>query len=124
MEHSIQVSEDGQYIIIKAVGIINRLLVIQYFIEAHLLGARHGIDHYLVDFTECRNTDTVLRNYTLAYQDMKDPRINQAAHTALLVSPFDHSHDFLEALLRNAGNDVTLFYDRDLAIEYLKRKPV
>jgi hypothetical protein len=119
MSHSIRVSEDGKYIIVQARGQISRLDVIQFFIEAHALGAEHGLDRYLVDFTECRNTDTVLRNYTLAYEDMKDPRISHSACMALLVSPTDHSHDFLESLMCNAGNDVTLFHDRDVAVWHL-----
>lgn len=119
MKYNISVSDDRKFILLKATGIINRLLVIQYFIEAHTLGKQEGINRYLVDFTECRNTDTVLRNYTLAYQDMKDPRIDQGARTALLVSFHDHSHDFLETLLRNSGNDVTLFHDHELALWHL-----
>jgi hypothetical protein len=119
MKHNLSVSEDGKYIILQASGQISRLQVIELFVEAHKLGAEKGLDRYLVDFTECRNTDTVMRNYTLAYEDMKDPRISQSACTALLVSPVDHSHDFLESLMRNAGSDVTLFHDRDLAVWHL-----
>ncbi|MFO7585948.1 MAG: hypothetical protein R6W69_14565 [Anaerolineales bacterium] len=122
MTHHISISEDGKYVLLKANGIISRLHVIQYFIEAHTFGNQNGLDRYLVDFTDCRNTDTVLRNYLLAYQDMKDSRINQEARTALLVSPYDRSHDFLETLLRNAGNDVTLFHDRELAIWHLLKE--
>jgi hypothetical protein len=122
MNQLVSISDDRKYIILKATGSISRVQVIEYFIEAHSLGAEHDIDRYLVDFTECRNTDTVLRNYTLAYQDMKDPRINQSARTALLVSPHDHSHDFIETLLRNSGNDVTLFHDCELAIWHLKKE--
>jgi hypothetical protein len=121
MNHNVSVSNDRKYIVLKATGIINRLLVIQYFIEAHTLGKQEGINRYLVNFTECRNTDTVLRNYTLAYQDMKDPRIDQGARTALLVSLHDHSHDFLETLLRNSGHDVTLFHDHELAVWHLTK---
>lgn len=122
MKHSVSVSEDGKYIVLKASGTISRVQVIIFFIEAHALGQQHGLERYLVDFTECRNTDTVLRNYTLAYQDMKDPRIDQSARTALLVSVHDHSHDFLETLLRNAGNDVTLFQDHELAVWHLLKE--
>lgn len=119
MKHNLSVSEDGKYIILQASGQISRVQVIELFVEAHKLGAEKGLDCYLVDFIECRNTDTVLRNYTLAYEDMKDPRINQFARTALLVSEIDRSHDFLEALMRNSGNDILLFHDRELAIWHL-----
>jgi hypothetical protein len=121
MKYSIVLSEDGKYILLKVVGTISRLQVIECFVEMHLLGAEKGIDRYLIDFTECRNTDTVLRNYTLAYEDMKDSRINPQARSALLVSSFDHSHDFLETLLTNSGVDIILFHDLEPALRYLSK---
>ena len=122
MTYSITASDDKKYIIVKVIGNISRLLAIQYNLEAHALGKELGIDRFLLDFTECRNTDTVLRNYKYVYDDMKNPGINQSARTAMLVSPNDHSHDFIEALFRDARIDVTLFYDRDLALWHLTQK--
>jgi len=121
MSYTIPQAEDGKYIILKVNGTINRQLALQYYLEAHALGAETGIDRYLVDLTECRNTDTVLRNYTFATQDMQNPGINQLARMALLVNPNDHSFDFIETVLRNAGNDVTLFHDLQLSIWHLQR---
>jgi hypothetical protein len=122
MTYSIIASEDKKYITVKVVGNISRLLAIQYNLEAHALGKELEIDCFLLDFTECRNTDTVMRNYKYVYDDMKNPGINQEARTAMLVSPNDHSHDFIESLFRDAGADVTLFQDRDLAVWHLMQK--
>ena len=41
------------------------------------------------------------------------------ARVALLVSPGDHSHDFVETAARNAYLDVTLFRDKDAAVRHL-----
>ncbi len=122
MTYSITASNDKKYILVKAVGTISRQLAMQYNLEAHALGKELGIDRFLLDFTECRNTDTVLRNYKYVYDDMKSPGINQAARTAMLVSSNDHSHDFIEALFRDAGVDVILFHDLELALRYLQQK--
>jgi hypothetical protein len=122
MTYSIETSADKKYIIVKVIGNINRQLAIQYNLEAHALGKELEIDRFLLDFTECKNTDTVVRNYKYVYDDMKNPGINQAARTAMLVSSNDHSHDFIEALFRDAGADVTLFQDRELALWYLLQK--
>ncbi len=119
MNYEITVSKDGKYIILKVVGPISRQLAVKYNLEAHALGKQKGIDRFLLDFTECRNTDTVLRNYKYVYEDMQNPNINQKARTALLVNPNDHSHDFIEALFRNAGADFTLYHDRDVAMWHL-----
>lgn len=122
MTYSITASDDKKYIIVKVIGNISRLLAIQYNLEAHALGKELGIDHFLLDFTECKNTDTVLRNYKYVYDDMKNPGINQAARTAMLVSPTDHTHDFIESLFKDAGADFTLFHDRELALYHLLKK--
>lgn len=122
MTYSITASDDNKYIIVKVIGTISRQLAIQYNLEAHALGKELGIDRFLLDFTECKNTDTVMRNYKYVYDDMKNPGINQAARTAMLVSPNEHSHDFIEALFRDAGADVTLFHDRELALWHLTEK--
>jgi hypothetical protein len=122
MTYSITASDDKKYILVKVTGNISRQLAIQYNLEAHALGKELGIDRFLLDFTECKNTDTVLRNYKYVYDDMKNPGINQAARTAMLVSSNDHSHDFIEALFKDAGVDVTLFHDRELAVWHLTEK--
>jgi hypothetical protein len=120
--YSIDLSEDKKFVILKVSGMINRQLALSYNLEAHTFGAARGVDRFLLDFTDCRNTDTVLRNFTFVNSDMKTPGINWSARVAMLVSPHDRSHDFIEALFRAAGADVTLFHDRDLAVWHLTGK--
>jgi len=119
MAYAITVSNDGKYIILKVTGMIGRQLALKYNLEAHAMGREQGLERFLLDFTECHNTDTVLRNFKYVHDDMQDPGILQTACTSLLVSPTDHSHDFIEALFRDAGADFTLFHDRALAVENL-----
>ena len=119
MSYTISTSEQADYIILKVTGNISRVLAIDYNLEAHALGKQLGISRFLLDFTECRNTDTVLRNYKYVSEDMLNPGINQQACTAMLVSPGDHSHDFIEALFQSHGGNVTLFNDREQAVRHL-----
>jgi hypothetical protein len=117
------VSPDGKYIIQKIVGEIDAEIALDLNRETHALGHRLGINRYLTDVTECRNTDTPLDNYNFAYSDMPDnPGIDRSARVALLVAPEDHSHDFVETTCRNAGLNVTLFRDRDEAIRHLVKE--
>jgi hypothetical protein len=120
MSYSIKPSEDGKYIILKHYGEINRELTTQRNLEAHALGAELGITRHLVDLTEARHVDTITNTYEFAYEDMRLlPGINKNACVAVLVSPDDTSHDFVETVTRNAGQDVTLFRDREAAIQHL-----
>lgn len=121
MEYSIAPSDDEKYIILKVVGQFGRQQALAWHLEAHKMGQEMGIDRFLLDFYEGRNTDTVLRNYTFVSQDMRSPGINLDARIAMLVNPYDHSHDFIEALLKQEGVDVALFYDLEPAITFLNK---
>ena len=120
MSYTIRPSEDGKYIILKHLGEINRKLGVERVIEAHALGAKLGINRYLVDLTEVKNADSIHESYRYAYEDAKNANgIDMSARAAMLVDPEDHSHDFVETVLRNAGHDVKLFRDRESAVRYL-----
>ncbi|MDY0020055.1 MAG: hypothetical protein RBT47_08645 [Anaerolineae bacterium] len=119
MAYSITPSDDGKYIIMKVTGNFNRQLAMQYNLESHTLGKSLGINRYLVDLTEARNLNTTVEDYEFAYKDMKTPEIDRTAIVAVMVSPGDHSHDFIETVARNAGLNTRLFTDRDLAIRHL-----
>lgn len=120
MPCTISPSEDGHYIVLTVRGDLTADSAMRQNLEAHALGEKLGIARFLVDATESRNVESVTRNYRFAYEDMKlPPGINRNARVAMVVSPEDHSHDFIETVSRNAGFDVTLFRDREQAIRHL-----
>jgi hypothetical protein len=123
MSYTIYPSENRRYIVLKHWGEMNSEFGTTRVLEAHKLGAEIGITRYLVDLTEAINIDPVSKSYKYAYEDMSTPSgINRNARVAMLVSPDDHSHDFVETVLRNAGHNVTLFRDRELAIKHLLKE--
>ena len=120
MSYTISPSEDGKYIVLKYFGDVSRKLSIERVIEAHALGEKLGINSYLVDLTEARNIDSIPDLYEYAYKNTKSVSgLNLNARVAMLVDPDDHSHDFVETVLRNAGHNVVLFRDRESAIKHL-----
>jgi hypothetical protein len=120
MVYAISPSKDQKYIVLKHWGELNGKLAMERVVEAHVLGAKLGIARYLVDLTEAKNVDTVTKSYRYAYQDTKTlPEIDKNVRVAMLVSHDDHSHDFVETVLRNAGHNVMLFRERELAIKHL-----
>ena len=120
MGYTITPSADGKYIVLKVTGDMTRRLTMDQNLESHAMGKRLGINRYLVDVTESRNVESVIDNYRFAYEDMRQAAdIDKSARVAVLVSPDDHSHDFVETAARNAGLNVTLFTDRELAVRHL-----
>lgn len=120
MSYTINLSNDGKYIILVVKGEINRQIAIPQNQEAHALGKQKGIQRYLVDLTAARNTDTIPDQYDFAYKDMQQAEgIDRLARVAVLVDPGDHSHDFIETVARNSGQDVRIFKNREAAEAYL-----
>ena len=123
MSYEIYPSENRKYIVLKHYGEMNSEFGMNRVMEAHKLGAEMGITRYLVDLTEAKNIDPAYKSFKYAYDDMTTPSgIDRKARVALLVDPEDHSHDFVETVLRNAGHNVTLFRDRELAIKHLLKE--
>lgn len=121
MGQTINVSDDGKYLILKISGEINRKTAMEYNIESHKKGKELGIKKYLCDLIDAKNIETNIDNYVFAYKDMQNPMaVDTTACVAMVVDPEDHSHDFVETVSRNAGLNVKLFRDYNKAVEYLK----
>jgi hypothetical protein len=120
MEYQITLSEDRRYIVITVRGDINRHSAMQINQEAHEMGRKIGVNRYLMDVRESRNTDSVVDQYEFAYRDMQCcEKIDRFARVAMLVSPEDHSHDFIATVCVNSGLNVAQFTDLQQAIHFL-----
>jgi hypothetical protein len=123
MEYSIKTSDEGDYIILTVVGEFTAKTFMKCIIESHNLGREMGIRNFLVDVTNAKNVDSAMGTYEFAYSDMKKTEgVDPLARVAGLVSPDDHSHDFVETASSNAGMFLKLFTDPNKAIDYLLRK--
>lgn len=125
MEYSVTLSEGGEYIILEVVGEFTAKSFMKCIIEAHTLGMAKNIHAYLVDATRARNIDSAFATQQFAYQDMKSTEgVDPSARVAGLISPDDHSHDFVETVSYNAGMFFKLFTDIDEAKAYLLKRHI
>jgi hypothetical protein len=121
MDYQITPSEDRLYIVITVQGEINRQIAMHINQKAHEMGKETGVNRYLMDLRESRNSDSVVDQYEFAYRDMQSTvEIDRYARVALLVAPEDHSHDFIVTVCVNSGLNVALFTDMQQAIHFLK----
>lgn len=119
-KYTVQASENNDYIVLTIVGDFKAKAMMKYIVEAHAKGATMNIDHFLVDVTGARNVDSVKNNYDFAYSDIRKAQgVNIAAKVVAVVSPEDHTHDFIETVLSNSGLPIKLFRDRKKAIDCL-----
>ena len=119
MEYTISLSENKDFVIAKYVGNIEGDDALTAAVETHAFAKQHDLFCVLVDAVESINCESTIKKYDFAYDDILDERIDKRMCVALLVAPDDHSHDFVETLMRNTGHDVTLFRDLKEAIAHL-----
>jgi isopentenyldiphosphate isomerase len=120
MTNEIKISDNGKYIIVQVKENMTRALAERLGLEAVQLGNTKNIARFLYDLRDSRNTETINANYIFAKQDMKRIEPNPENMIAMLTSPNDKSHDFIETVLRNAGYTVKLFIDEAEAISWLE----
>jgi hypothetical protein len=118
MIKEIKVSDSGKYIIVCVNEDMTRSLAESLGLGAMHLGNRKNINKYLYDLRNSRNKESVNANYIFANQDLKRLEPNPSNKIAMLTSPNDKSHDFIETVLRNAGYDVKLFVNESEAIAW------
>ncbi len=121
MNYTITVSETGDYILIVVKGNIDGKVAMQYTIDSHKLGNELGIMKFLLDVREAKNVQMMGDNYNFAAKEIPtSSKVDRRAKVACIVSPDDHSHDFIETVLQNNGVNLTLFRDIDQAIAHLQ----
>lgn len=121
MTKEIKVSDDGKYIIVRVNEDMTRTLAESLGLEAMHLGSTKNITKYLYDLRNSHNKETINANYIFANKDLKRLEPNPANKIAMLTSPNDKSHDFIETVLRNAGYDVKLFILEEEAAAWLEK---
>ncbi len=119
MSYEITVSDDKAYLRVRVRGPVTIPVARKYTEESAALGARLGIRSFLFDVRDARNVETPLPVYRFAYEEMPAFPLDPGASSAILASPGDDSHDFVEVSLRNAGFDVRLFRDEESAVGWL-----
>ncbi len=119
MKYHISLSADTRYVYAKITGPVDSASLLACILETQQLARQEGVNRHLMDLTESRNHLSTLDNYQFVYRDLNRSDIDRLTRVAMLVSPDDHSHDFVETLLRNSGRDVTLFTSREEAERHL-----
>jgi hypothetical protein len=125
MNYTLSPAEDGDHILIVVHDAINRKIGIKMLQEAHALGDQLGIDKFLMNLTDAVNDDSTIDQYAFAHTDVPTTDgLNHFAKIAVLVDPADHSHDFMETVLRNTGVNIRLFHEREEAMAFLSLEAI
>jgi hypothetical protein len=121
MGYSIRISDDNSFILVSVDGIVDSGLALEYTVKSHQLGKEHGILNFLIDLVNARNKQSPVENYDFVISDLDESHfIDRRAKVAMLVSPGDDSHNFVETISRYSGYNVKIFRKLEDALEFLK----
>lgn len=122
-DYRITLSENGKYVICQVKGLITKDIALEFTKALHRFSLATGVKRFLSDVREAQNTLNPAQNYIFAYKEMTGLDLQRDVRSAILTSPDDSSHDFVETVSQNAGFNVRLFHDENAAIQWLAETP-
>jgi hypothetical protein len=120
MSYKISVPKSKKYILCRVTQAVTADLSKQFSVDVDRLGAELNIKNFLFDVRGCPNIERPLKTYEYTYKDMDELGLDRTARVAILVSPDDTSHDFIETINRNAGYNVRVFKERKAALDWFE----
>ena len=109
MDYHVSLTENKKHLICVVTGKFSADQAKLFAEEAGKLALETGCRRLLFDVRNARNTSDIFQNYDFAF-DAGDHLIHQSdTRTAILVSPEDDSHDFMETVMSRAGYTTRVF---------------
>ncbi len=119
MPFEISHAASQRYQIVRVTGLITPEVARAMALETVTYAAETGIQARLFDVRGGTNVSSPSNIYDLAYTELEELGVSRATKAAILVSPHDASHDFVETALRNSGFNARKFTDEATAIAWL-----
>ena len=119
MNYKISIPSSGQYVLCKVHEVVTVELSRQFIIDTHRLGCERNIMRFLFDVRGHQNIEEPHKIYKFTHEDMGVLKLDKTARVAILVSPDDRSHDFVETVNLNAGHNIKVFREKKDAISWL-----
>lgn len=120
MSYSIHISDNRKFLCVVVKVDVTVPLACKWSAEMQNVSQTSGIRRFLIDVRGSRNISDVLENYMFAYKHADELKLERNTRYAILVSPGDSSHDFVETVMRNCGYYVRRFVDESSAVDWLE----
>ena len=119
MSYKITISENGEYIIGKIYGPLNRETAQQLTREYVKIINSTGIKKILNDVRDAPDAMGIFNDYEFAYKDTKALNLPMDIQAAFVTAPNDNTHNFHETVAVNAGYFVKVFKEIESAVTWL-----
>ncbi len=119
MNYNVVIDKQKQYVTAIIDGPITRKTIFEINHVMVEQSKDFNISAFLFDVRNSINEETVFGNYQIAYEDAEKVSFIRNAKYAVLHSPDDNSHHFIEIVANNVGYNLKLFTDENAAIHWL-----
>jgi hypothetical protein len=120
-QYELGISPDGSYLYARVFREpLTLKLVLTVALELKDLDSERGARACLLDSRGTTSVTSVADKYDFAYKKMGDVGIPCTVRVALLKDAGDHSPDFMETVMRNAGHVFQIFVDEREAVDWMK----
>jgi hypothetical protein len=120
LDYSIKISDSGKFLRVVAETDITVEISRNWISELVELSKHIGVINYLFDARTRKNISNITDNYNFSYKDINQLNFDRGCRAAMLVDPEDHSHDFIETTMINAGYNSKIFFDESEAVKWLE----
>jgi len=118
MDYTTQLSATGKYVETKMHRPVTKKRALRSQTDANEVAAQHNLECFLVDVRDVP-AHTGPMDDILVAKELPNTGMPRASRIAILASPSDDQHDFIETASQNRGVMLRVFQDEDEAITWL-----
>jgi hypothetical protein len=122
LSKDVSISSCGTWVHACVEGSITRESALEFMAEAARTADAHSLNRFLFDVRRAANVKRPFHDYEIANHHLRELGFTPASRVALLVSPGDTTHDFLELTAANAGHAWKVFDSEAAATAWLRRR--
>ncbi len=120
MDYTVRLGAGKAFVETRVYSPVTEDLALRSQADANKLAIRHNLKRFLVDVRDI-STETDAVGDVIVAKELPQTGLPLKARIAVLVSPNDNQHDFIETTAQNRGIMLQVFNDEDAAVAWLSR---
>ena len=118
MDYITQLGANRKYVETKMCKPVTQELALKSQVDANELAAQHNLECFLVDVRNIATQTGTLGDFIVA-KELPETGLPLSSRIAILASPNDNQHDFIETTAKNHGIILRVFKEEDAAVAWL-----
>jgi len=124
MDYELKMADNGKFGILTVKNEVTNNLVIRFTRDVLKFTQANNVSLFFYDYRRAPSAQTYADQYELIYHRLNSDQLDSIQKIAILVSPKDRSHDFIEFLCAGLGRNILIFNDLTAAKDWLAEKQI